>query len=219
MRGVTLVTNPNVLPRSHTRHVLRSIQRDSFERMQVARDIEHAGFTVTSQICNGELNDIRYLCSCWDEDVTRLHEDVLFDDNGEGYYRSINPISAMVSYKDIDFNIYPSWVPVYYMLKESRHYSCDELEKHCVMSVAISESVCAKVYPSIDEKSARVYFDKENDIMYVSALMSFWKKYISCKIPFPSVLQKEIEELFYKFYPRPSSPVMCGTVESEEYPK
>lgn len=207
--GLVHDDNP-ILPDNCKRVVLEFVMRDEDLRHRYEYEFKCLDVPVTSCVCNGKFHGMRSLTSFWYESLQRVSDSVV------GVRSSLTQpfFDARICPRTPDQTDYPFRV-LKYMKEGSKHHSCEELEKHCPMSILFNGSIqeMAKLTESLQRvpNCWRICEDPSENGYFITATMGGWKKYLTDQAMInaatgrtPSGVYERLLDYFYRFYPKPT---------------
>lgn len=209
------------VPDSHKRTVIEFVQRDEYARTMFKYHTEKCGLPYTECICNGKYHGVRSLTSFWQSelDEAKTCEEIRKALTQPPLIGNPSPDTPKVS--DVPARV------LNYMREGHIHYSREELEKHAVFSIKYVGDFSYKVemMQSMERvpNSFRVTTDMKNGGTFITATFAGWKKYLEDVRQMNYMLNREpsevynlIHEIFYRTYPKPTTPILVRPYNEED---
>lgn len=167
-------------PDFHRRLVFEYVGRDENVRRKIEYDMRNEEIPVTCSVCNGKYHGMRTLISMWPMQFDEL----------KGKYRYLYEATLNMHLDGRQYNETPmesktSLQVLDYMREGSKHYTLEEISKHCPLSFIFlgNERNFAWMYASIVRSSeGEVFFNLKHvddlDIV-VSSTIQGWLRFLS----------------------------------------
>lgn len=167
-------------PDFHKRLIFEYVGRDENVRRRIEHEMRYEGVPVTCTVCNGKYHGMRTLISMWPMQFEEL----------KGKYRylyeaTLNPHLDGRHYNETPMESKTSLQVLDYMREGSKHYTLEEISKHCPLSFIFLGNArnFAWMYASIVRSSeGEVFFNLKHvddlDIV-VSSTIQGWLRFLS----------------------------------------
>ena len=167
-------------PDFHKRLIFEYVGRDENVRRRIEYEMRYEDVPVTCTVCNGKYHGLRTLTSMWPMQFDEL----------KGKYRylyeaTLNPHLDGRQYNETPMESKTSLQVLDYMREGSKHYTLEEISKHCPLSFIFlgNERNFAWMYASIVRSSEdEVFFNLKhvNDLdIVVSSTIQGWLRFLS----------------------------------------
>lgn len=167
-------------PDFHKRLIFEYVGRDENVRRRIEHEMRYEDVPVTCTVCNGKYHGLRTLISMWPMQFDEL----------KGKYRylyeaTLNPHLDGRQYNETPMESKTSLQVLDYMREGSKHYTLEEISKHCPLSFIFLGSVknVAWMYNSIQRcNEGNIFFNYThiNDLdIVVTSTINGWLRFLS----------------------------------------
>lgn len=167
-------------PDFHKRLIFEYVGRDENVRRRIEYEMRYEEVPVTCTVCNGKYHGLRTLISMWPMQFDEL----------KGKYRylyeaTLNPHLDGRQYNETPMESKTSLQVLDYMRDGSKHYTLEEISKHCPLSFIFLGSVknVAWMYNSIQRcNEGNIFFNYThvNDLdIVVTSTINGWLRFLS----------------------------------------
>ena len=167
-------------PDFHKRLIFEYVGRDENVRRKIEHEMRYEDVPVTCTVCNGKYHGLRTLISMWPMQFDEL----------KGKYRylyeaTLNPHLDGRQYNETPMESKTSLQVLDYMRDGSKHYTLEEISKHCPLSFIFLGSVknVAWMYNSIQRcNEGNIFFNYThvNDLdIVVTSTINGWLRFLS----------------------------------------
>lgn len=167
-------------PDFHKRLIFEYVGRDENVRRRIEYEMRYEDVPVTCTVCNGKYHGLRTLISMWPMQFDEL----------KGKYRylyeaTLNPHLDGRQYNETPMESKTSLQVLDYMRDGSKHYTLEEISKHCPLSFVFLGSVknVAWMYNSIQRCNEGNIFFNYTHVNYldivVTSTINGWLRFLS----------------------------------------